>query len=357
MSFLSKSYNRIVAEIREGRRWTKWDSPDTPRVYYGTDHLSARGDYASGGIIKCLDLAEVFPNSLDSANCLYLVSSALPARRELLVRHAQRAGGLIVLNQNGVAYGAWAGSGWREANKPNAWVHSRADHVVYQSAYCQRCAHAFLGEPAGKQHILYNPVDTNVFHPSQNEMPDTVLVAGSHHDAYRVKLAIEAVARVRAEGVAIRLLIAGRLVWSATAEQEALHWVQAMGMRDCVDFVGAYTQQQAPNIFRRASLLLHLKVQDPCPRLIVEAMASGLPVIYSATGGCPELVGDSAGGGIAGEESFEQIVPPDANAVADAIMLLWPNRKRVGEAARNRAVKRFDVGPWIEAHRRIFCGA
>ena len=48
-------------------------------------------------------------------------------------------------------------------------------------------------------------------------------------------------------------------------------------------------------LMRRAHLLLHTKVKDPCPSAVIEAMACGLPVVYPASGGTVELVGDEAG--------------------------------------------------------------
>ena len=93
-----KILRRLAAEWREFRRWEALRSPDDVRAYYGMDRLPSREEPISGGIVKCLDLAERFPNFPDQANLLYLVSSALPERRELLARAAHRAGGKVVLN-------------------------------------------------------------------------------------------------------------------------------------------------------------------------------------------------------------------------------------------------------------------
>ena len=353
-----KIVRRLAAEVREFRRWEALRSPNDLRAYFGMDRLPERDGPISGGIVKCLDLAARFPNSPDKANLLYLVSSALPARRELLARAAHRAGGKVVLNQNGVAYPAWAGADWRARNAPNARVHARADCVVYQSEFCRRCAERFLGARSGSSQVLYNPVDTDLFSPragfDRRVAAPVLLVAGSHHDTYRVKTAIDALAIVRRRGIEARLVVAGRLVWGPDGEAEARQWARAAGVATAAEFLGPYSQAVAPELFRKADALVHLKVQDACPRLVVEAMASGVPPVYSATGGVPELAGEEAGVGIPGQENFEAIHPPSVEAVVDAILCLLANREALARQARARAVRLFSVHDWLEAHQCIF---
>ena len=353
-----KIVRRLAAEVREFRRWEALRSPSAVRAYYGMDRLPERDGPISGGIVKCLDLAVRFPNSPDRANLLYLVSSALPARRELLARAAHRAGGKVVLNQNGVAYPAWAGADWRARNAPNARVHASADCVVYQSEFCRRCAERFLGARSGPSQVLYNPVDTDVFSPragfERSVAAPVLLTAGSHHDAYRVKIAIDALALVRRRGAVARLRVAGRLLWGAEAETQAREWTRAAGVEDAVEFAGSYSQAEAPALLRGADALVHLQVHDSCPRLVVEAMACGLPLVYSATGGVPELAGDEAGHGIPGAEDFEKMRIPSAEEAANGILRVLAHRETLARRARDRAVRLFSVRDWLEAHQCIF---
>ena len=52
------------------------------------------------------------------------------------------------------------------------------------------------------------------------------------------------------------------------------------------------------------------------PTVVLEALASGLPVVYSASGGTPELVGDDAGVGVPAPLDWEQDHPPAPEALA-----------------------------------------
>jgi glycosyltransferase involved in cell wall biosynthesis len=121
-----------------------------------------------------------------------------------------------------------------------------------------------------------------------------------------------------------------------------------------VTFTGPYTQAEAPDIYGRADVLLHAKYNDPSPGLVLEALACGLPVVYSASGGVPELVGKDAGIGVPAELSWDRELPPDAIEMASAVLQVARERGRYAEAARERAVRLFDIRPWIERHREIF---
>src|SRR5262249_25059833 len=130
--------------------------------------------------------------------------------------------------------------------------------------------------------------------------------------------------------------------------------IEELGLRDRVDFTGRYAQRDAPALYRRAHLLLHTKVNDPCPNVVLEALACGLPVVHAASGGVPELVGEEAGIGVAHDDGWEQDVPPEPRELAAAVSSVLARFDEYREAARARAVDRFDLHPWLERHRELF---
>ena len=162
------------------------------------------------------------------------------------------------------------------------------------------------------------------------------------------------VARVRQD---VRLLVTGRLPKgraSGADDSEAKTLAWQLGVQNRVSFLGPYTQADAPGIFQRADILLHTKYNDPCPTVVIEAMACGLPVVYSKSGGVPELVGDEAGIGLPAEIGWERDDPPDSDRMAGAVLEAAARRTEMGEAARQRAVERFSVNEWIDRHRAVF---
>ncbi|MEW5984343.1 MAG: glycosyltransferase family 4 protein [Acidobacteriota bacterium] len=330
------------------------------RVYFGFRSLPRPDEIVAGGLVKIAALARAFPNTPRRWNLLYLVSSRLPPGAVALARAAKRKGLRVVVNQDGVAYHGWYGRGWETVNAPMATLLGLADHVFYQSRFCRMAADLFLQVQPAAWEILPNAVDTAAFSPAAGtERPQdlTLLLAGSQDKSYRVRRAIDALALVARRRPDARLVITGRLGWADSYEggrAMALEWARQIGVADRVRFTGPYSQSQAVELFRQATILLHTKYNDPCPAVVVEAMACGVPVVYSATGGVPELVGSEAGVGVGGELSWDRDLPPDAVDLAEAVLTVAERHQEYGAAARQRAVDRFDLGPWLRRHTEVF---
>lgn len=340
-------------------------------VHYGGVHVPGRHESASGGIIKLQDLQCRFANTARDANLLYLVSSALPSPAPVLVSRwlphpalqmvqaARRAGARVVLNQNGVAYPAWFGPGWKRENRTNAALLRLADHVIYQSAFAKQTSDQFAWRRDHNWSVLPNPVNTATFAFEPRVRKDilVVLVAGSFDQKYRLDAALQALRTVRALGCEARMVIAGLMKWDAP--DRAVHQLQeavdALGLKPYVTFYGAYRQLEAPELFGAADIFLHTTVNDVCPRVVVEAMSSGLPVVFAQSGGVGELVGTAAGVGVDVPANFDTLQPPDGAALGAALKTVADSLEQYSYAARSRACEALDVEHWLDAHGRLFC--
>jgi glycosyltransferase involved in cell wall biosynthesis len=331
-----------------------------PHVFYGYAHIPDGTEHAHGGIVKAQLMQGAFPNASRRFNILYFVSSRIPYGAVQIAAAAKMRGAHLVWNQNGVAYQAWHGPGWEAVNAPLTKLVHAADHVFYQSEFCRLSADRYLGIRKGPWEILYNPVDTHTFVPGSSDPSPRCLVlllAGNQYQYYRLSTAIEVLAGVLRLGTDAKLLITGKLSWipdEAEAARTARRCAAERGVLDRIVFLGPYTQKAAPTIFRQAHVLLHTKFNDPCPGVVMEAMACGLPVVYSESGGVPELVGKDAGIGIAVERSWERDIPPDPNAMAAAVCKVAERRQDFSDAARQRAQEKFDIRPWLQRHREVF---
>jgi glycosyltransferase involved in cell wall biosynthesis len=321
-------------------------------VNYG----GARAGDVGGPLVKVKRLREYFPEQVWGYTLVYVLSNAPylpPSALHLLKRRAIP----LVHNQNGVFYPGWYEGDWQAQNARMALSYHMANHVFWQSEFCRRSADRFLGERDGPGEVLYNAVDTSRFKPVQavsSERPFTFLLTGKlgRHLGYRVEGSVEALARVRDQGLEARLVVAG---WVDEALQaSAGELARGLQVADNVVFTGPYTQEQAPEIYRGADAYVMTKHNDPCPNTVLEALASGLPVVYSASGGVPELVGEYAGVGVACEEDFVRPRALEPAMLAGAMLRVAAERTAMAAEARRRAVERFDIGLWIERHREVF---
>jgi glycosyltransferase involved in cell wall biosynthesis len=349
-----------LARIRDdarARRRHRRIARATPRtgdvaVYYGHDRIPGPDDLAHGGTVKFQHLQRAYPNEPFAFNVLYLGSSNRPADSSALLRLARARGAAVVWNQDGVAYPGWHGPGWERTNEPLAEGLHVADHVFFQSEFCRMSSDRFLGERHESSEVLPNCVDSARFTPAARaERPLTLLLAGNQYQRYRLETALGTLRLLPDAG----LLVAGRLSWnpdSRVVRREFPGLLERSGVAERVEWVGTYSQAAAPALYRRADVLLHTKYNDPCPTVVLEAMACGLPVVYSRSGGTHELVGD-AGVGVEAPLDWDHDHPPDSAELAEAVLACKTRLETLSPAARARA-EQFDVRPWLERHRAVF---
>lgn len=295
-----------------------------------------------GGKVKLLALREKFGDSWKKFNIAYFVSSGLPFAPTIWIRIYKLFGVRVVWNQNGFAYPALYPK--KIVERVNALMKPMflADYLVYQTEFTKRCAEKFVGEFIGPYEILINPIDTSKFKPSGNSLPNeplTIIMSGTHFESEeRVQVSLEALRYTRAR-VPLKLIIIGKPDFEIDEE-----WVEK---------IGAFSQAEAPELYRRAHLLLHLKYLDPCPTIVLEALASGLPVVGQRNGGMPELVDTESGILIDVPEDFYKLHYPDPKVVANAILRIKESLPSYSKAAREQALK-FDKERWLKKHEEIF---
>jgi glycosyltransferase involved in cell wall biosynthesis len=308
-----------------------------------------------GGAVKLLALRDAFPCDERKFAVLYTVSSSLPQCAEALFELCRARGIKILWNQNGVGYPAWAGRESERFNRPMRRLLEMADFVIYQSRFCEESARRFLGPCDAPSEILFNPVDIEKFQPASSraaDQPLRLLAAGTHGTKDRVIHVLDMLAVLRREGIDAVLTVAGNFQWP-NGELDFQNHIARRGLQNHVQRVARFSQTDAVSLYTSHNVLIHPKYLDPCPTVVLEAMACGLPVIGSASGGMPELVSEECGVLVSAPMDYDKLHTPTGEELADALKKTLPSLPEMSAAARANAVARFSIGPWIDAHRRI----
>ena len=132
-------------------------------------------------------------------------------------------------------------------------------------------------------------------------------------------------------------------------ELEAL--ASSLGLRDAVRFAGwRFGPPDMPSVYRALSLLvLPSRRPEPFGLVLLEAMATGLPVVATDQGGPREICGEG--------ETGRHVPPDDPARLAEAIrwMLDHPDRARaMGESGRRRVESRYDIRATVRAIEAIY---
>lgn len=162
--------------------------------------------------------------------------------------------------------------------------------------------------------------------------------------------ALAAIDRARQSGVDIHYTIAGE----GPHRQTIVGHVRDLGLENHVTLAGTLSDTEVFKLLSRADafVLSSTGVGEAWPVSVMEAMGAGLPVIASLIGATPEMITPDADGFLVPQK--------DVEAIFERIMLLARNvdaRRRIGEAAKQTASRRFDVAVTAAALRDAIYGA
>ncbi len=224
----------------------------------------------------------------------------------------------------------------------------RADHVVYQSVFSKEMADAHLYNRRERYSVVHNGVDLERFQPEGRRGGRVrLLAAGSLRHEYMLGTILPVFARLWRKHD-LELHVIGRL-GQVCRRQLADFSEQNPEASERIRVVGAIDNDDMTREMNRADVLLHPRLGDWCPNVVVEALACGLPVVCGSWGGAAELVG--AGGIVVPTEKWSygaDFVAGMATAVENVLAALPDYRER----ARQRAEAEFDIRRVAENYAR-----
>ena len=213
--------------------------------------------------------------------------------------------------------------------------------VITETNYAEKFLRERFPGRADGIHRIYNGLDLAPFVTAASSAAPPLIVAVGRLIAKKGFADLVRACRLLMErGKSFRCAIIGE----GPLEQELGEQINQLGLQDRVELPGAKPQHEIREYLAAASVFVLPSVVDPdggmdnLPTVIMEAMAAGLPVVSTATGGIPEMV-------VQNETGF--LVPPgDAVALAGAIERLFDDlglARCLGERGFQRANQLFSI--------------
>jgi teichuronic acid biosynthesis glycosyltransferase TuaC len=243
-------------------------------------------------------------------------------------------------------------TGWLEQR----WIGSQAvpaaraaAAVMPVSTSVLRTIRSFAG-PSVRATVVPVGVDETLFRPGDDSArrSDQILYVGLINFNKGIDVLLTAVARLAAAGRPGRLLLAGGSFYRHTRLQEERLRAHAaeLGLGDRVTFLGRLLPAEVARLMAASAVVVLPSRAESFGAVLVEALASGTPVVATRCGGPEDIVVDGVG----------ELVPVgDAAALADALSRTLDNPGDYdGARLRRYAVERFGWDRVVERVHEVY---
>lgn len=208
-------------------------------------------------------------------------------------------------------------------------VNRLADLTIFQSEYCRYSTRQKFPVIAHDGPVIHNPVGVDVFTPDGTrwDLPATAgaRVCGVTWSTNPRK-GTSVLLRLAEALPAVQFVLVGRF--------------ESVPAQSNVVTTGVLDATGVGSVLRACDVFATFSENEACPNVVLEALASGLPVLYLDSGAARELVGDC--GFAVTERTF-----------ADALARAMASRDELGRRARARVLERFHpdhaFGAYLEA--------
>ncbi len=232
-----------------------------------------------------------------------------------------------------------------------------ADEVVYQSNFTRDWWNTVYGSLRKPSRVIHNGVDLDKFNPKGKEKPPAdfirlLVVEGSFKGGHERDLlnAVEAASLLSAKlGRKVELMVVGNVPQELRDQAACSHEAS-------INWMGLVPHEQIPELDRGAHLLFPAEINAACPNSVVEALASGLPVVSYATGSLPELIGEDGGVVVPYGNNYWQLEAPATENLVNAAVNVLENLPDYKKSARKRAEELFGLEKMVADYRKVLLG-
>jgi UDP-glucose:(heptosyl)LPS alpha-1,3-glucosyltransferase len=206
----------------------------------------------------------------------------------------------------------------------------RVERTIAISRMIKRDLMTYYGVPEKKIAVVFNAVDLHRFRPENRNLYRAkkrdelgigrsevlILFAGNNYRLKGLEPLVAALGIVKRSvpGTPFRLLVAGR-----GRRHRYQRLAERVGVSDMLIFLGAVTGME--QYYAASDLYVHPTFYDSCSLTVLEALASGLPVVTSRFNGAADAIASDKGGLVIQD-------PSDARELAAAITFFSDAKRR-----------------------------
>lgn len=233
------------------------------------------------------------------------------------------------------------------------WVWSRVDRLLSVSSRLAEKMSAAVDVPLERIAVLRNGVDLSRFgRVARDEVrrdlgvdDDLVLVghAGRLVEVKNQAALVDVAAQLKAQGLRFRILIAGDGPLRSALEAQ----IAGLEVADCVQLLGH--RGDVERFFAALDLYVLCSRSEGMPNTILEAMATGVPVVSTQVGGADELVVNGETGLLVPPDRLDRLVGAIGQLVGDGAL-----RTSMGAAGRARATRAFSLSAMVGGYQDIY---
>lgn len=200
-------------------------------------------------------------------------------------------------------------------------VYSRAKAVDANSLYLKKLT--LKSFPKLNIKVINNGVDQTQFYPAKSLVKQPVVLCTSRFGARK---GVDDL--VKAMALVVKKIPKAKLILTGEGEKEAelRQLAQQLKINKQVVFKGRVDHQQMGKVYRKARLFVLPSLSESLANSLLEAMASGLPVVATKGGGNPELIN---------QESGLLVTPKDIAGLASAIIKILKHKGRRVKMGQN----------------------
>lgn len=213
------------------------------------------------------------------------------------------------------------------------FVLKKADYVIAVSAALRERIREEYGVSEGRISVINMGVDPRLFRPrdkkevrEQLELPldgKVVLFAGGLISVKGLEYLLMAVPRVLEREKKALFILVG----TGSLEARLRQMARELGVSEQVRFVGERPHEELPLWLSAAEVIVLPSLDEGLPVLLMEGLASGVPVVATRVGGSSEVVKDGKNGFL--------VEPRNPEALAEKLSLLLSDEKLYRELAAN----------------------